>query len=294
MLEAALVFFRFLHFASCIFVFGASVFSIALLSASGAQTCTEGLQPALRFSAVAAAVTALFWFQCVAGTMTGSASSATDPAVLQTLLLNTSFGQTWLVRMVLALVLAIVAFRAAPEARISTAALSGLLLASVALTGHAAMQRGIEGAAHRLTDAIHLLSGGYWIGAVAALPFLLRPAQSPDLTHRILCRFSGLGVIAVIVALASGVLNTLFIVQDWSHILSFAYGKILLGKVSLVVIMAIIACVNRFLLMPTFRKGNSSFRSLKRSVLAETLAGGLIVLAASLLGTVSPPLSSPM
>jgi putative copper resistance protein D len=294
MLDAALVFFRFLHFASCIFVFGASVFCIALLRAPGVQLRTEGLRPTLRFSALAAVVTALLWFQCVAGTITGNASGATDPDVLQTLLFSTSFGQIWLARVVFALALAIVAFRPAPEGRILTAALSGLLLASVALTGHAAMQTGIEGAAHRLTDAIHLASGGYWIGAVAALPFLLRPAQPPNLTYRVLCRFSNLGVVAVIIVIASGVLNALFIVQDWSRILYFAYGKILLVKVGLVVTMAIIASVNRFILTPTFREGNSSFWSLRRSVFAETLAGGLIVLAASLLGTVSPPVSSAM
>ena len=178
--------------------------------------------------------------------------------------------------------------------RLETATISGLLLASVALTGHAAMEKGVTGIGHRITDAIHLLSGGYWIGAVTALPFVLRPAQRSDLTYRVLRRFSDLGVIAVLLVIGSGVFNAFFIVQAWSHILHFAYGKILLVKVGLVITMVIIACINRFVLTPTFREGDSSLRSLRRSVLVETLIGGLVVLAASFLGTVSPPTSPTM
>jgi copper resistance protein D len=293
-LEIALVICRFAHFAACIFVFGASAFCVALRRAPNSEDRREGLRSALRFAAVATVITAVLWFQCVAGMMTGNAGSAADLTVLQTLMFKTSFGRIWLWRILLALAVAVVGLRAAPEARLETAALSGLLLASVALTGHAAMGQGVAGIGHRITDAIHLLSGGYWIGAVAALPFLLSPAQRPELTYRLLCRFSDLGVIAVVLVVTSGAFNALFIVQDWPHALRFAYGNILLVKVSLVISMVIIACINRFILTPTFREGDSSFRNLKRSVLVETLIGGFVVLAASLLGTVSPPESTTM
>jgi copper resistance protein D len=293
-LEIALVVCRFAHFAACIFVFGASAFCIALPRVPDGDGRRDGLRSALRFAAVATVITAILWFQCVAGMMTGNAGSAADLTVLQILLFKTSFGQIWLWRILLALAVAIVGLRAVPEARLETAALSGLLLASVALTGHAAMEQGISGIGHRITDAIHLLSGGYWIGAVAALPFLLRPAQPPELTYRVLCRFSDLGVIAVLLVITTGVFNALFIVEDWSHALRFTYGKVLLVKAGLVITMVIIACINRFILTPTFREGDSSFGSLKRSVLAETLIGGLVVLAASLLGTVSPAVSPTM
>jgi putative copper resistance protein D len=293
-LEIAMVVFRFAHFAACIFAFGASAFCIALPRAPDGDDRREGLRSALRLAAVATVITAILWFQCVAGTMTGNAGSAADLTVLQPLLFKTSFGQIWLWRILVALAVLIVAFRAAPEMRLGTVTLSGLLLASVGLTGHAAMEQGVAGIGHRITDALHLLSGGYWIGAVAALPFLLKPAQRSDLTYRILCRFSELGVIAVLLVVTSGILNALFIVQDWSHVLHFTYGKVLLVKVGLVITMVIVACLNRFILTPTFQEGGSSFRSLRRNVLAETLIGVFVVLAASLLGTVSPPMSSTM
>lgn len=292
--EAALVLSRFLHFAACIFLFGASAFCMALRRIPGARDSRQGLRFGLRLSAVAAVITGLLWFQCVAGMITGDASSAVDLTVLQTVLLRTSFGQIWLWRILIALAVAIVAFRATPEVRLETAILSGLLLASIGLTGHAAMEQGVRGIGHRTIDAVHLLSGGYWVGAVAALPFVLRPARPSELTYEILRRSSDLGVIAVVLVIASGVFNAFFIVQDWPDILNFSYGRVLLAKVCLVVAMVIIACANRFVLTPTFRQGASSFRSLRRSVLVETLIGGLVVLAASLLGTVSPPVSPAM
>lgn len=294
MLELALVLFRFLHFAACMFLFGASTFCIALRRIPGVQDSRQGLRFALRLSAVAIVITAVLWFQCVAGMMAGNASAAADLTVLQSVLLKTSFGQIWLWRILIALAISIVAFRAKPEMRVETVLLSGLLLASVGLTGHAAMEQGVRGVGHRTTDAIHLLSGGYWVGAVAVLPFLLKPARASDVTYRILCRFSGLGALAVVLVIASGVFNALFIVQSWSHILNSSYGKILLVKVCLVITMVIIACANRFLLTPAFREGESSLRKLRGSVLIEILVGGLIVLAASLLGTVSPPMPSAM
>lgn len=293
-LEIALVVCRFAHFAACTFVFGASAFCVALRRAPDSDDRREGLRSALRFAAIATVITAVLWFQCVAGMVTGNAGSAADLTVLQTLLFKTSFGQIWLWHILLALAVAIVGVRAAPEAPLRTATPSGLLLASVALTGHAAVERGVAGISHRITDAIHLLSGGYWIGAVAALPFLLRPVHPPEITYRLLRRFSDLGVVAVLLVITSGVFNALFVVQDWSHALRFTYGKVLLVKVGLVVTMVIIACINRFILMPTFREGDSSFRNLKRSVLVETFIGGVVVLAASLLGTVSPPESATM
>jgi len=293
-LEIALVVCRFAHFAACIFVFGGSAFCIVLRRIPGVQDGGRRLRFVLRLSAVGTVATALLWFLCVAGMMTGSIGGATDPTVLQTVLLKTSFGQIWLWRVLLALALAIVALRATPEVRLVTVILSALLLASVALTGHAAMEQGAAGMGHRITDAIHLLSGGYWVGAVAALPFVLMPPRPSEFTYRILRRFSDLGVIAVVLVIASGALNALFIVHDWSQIPQFSYGRILLAKVALVMTMVIIACANRFLLTPTFREGDSALRSLRGSVLVETLTGGLVVLAASLLGTVSPPMPPTM
>jgi putative copper resistance protein D len=293
-LGAALVLFRFLHFSACIFVFGATGFCIALRGIPGVEDGRQKLRLVLRLSAIASVIAALLWFQCVAGMMTGTIGGATDPTVLQTVLLKTSFGQVWLWRVLLALAVAGLVFRARSELRLETVMLSGLLLASVALTGHAAMEQGLRGIGHRATDAIHLLSGGYWVGAVAALPFVLRPARPSDLTYLILRRFSDLGVIAVVLVIASGALNAFFIVHAWSHILQFSYGRILLVKVALVITMVIIACANRFMLTPTFREGDSALRSLRGSVVVETLLGALVVLAASLLGTVSPPMSPTM
>ena len=80
------------------------------------------------------------------------------------------------------------------------AAASGLLLAALALTGHAVMQDGWLGAAHRLNDAVHVLSASAWLGALVPLLLILKRLGASG-EHRetidALMRFSIAGQIVV-------------------------------------------------------------------------------------------------
>ena len=106
---------------------------------------------------------------------------------------------------------------------------------------------------HQLTDALHLLAGGFWIGALVLLALLLRTPPPRELLLRLSSRFSALGVFAVVLVVATGALNALFIVPDWGHFLGSAYGRTLVGKIMPVAAMILLAVVNRSLLTPRIR-----------------------------------------
>jgi putative copper resistance protein D len=76
-------------------------------------------------------------------------SASTDPSAIVAVLTDTAFGAAWTGRLVLAAALVVAAFwRRGNWATIGV--LSGLLLASLALVGHVAMQTSAEGVLHRL------------------------------------------------------------------------------------------------------------------------------------------------
>jgi putative copper resistance protein D len=156
------------------------------------------------------------------------------------------------------------------------------------------MQTGIEGGLHGAADAIHLLCGGYWIGALVALA-VLWPAASPESekAYRLLRLFSDLGATAVALVVLTGVTNALLIVRDWADVFSSLYGRVLVVKLALVACMIALALLNRIALVPAIRGSAQAPPSgFLRSLWTEIVIGGLVILAASLLGTVAPPMAT--
>ncbi|MBV8799172.1 MAG: copper homeostasis membrane protein CopD [Alphaproteobacteria bacterium] len=285
-LQCALVVSRFLHFASCMFVFGASAVSLWLREMAD-QPQHRVVETVLKGAVILCVISALLWFACVAAAMAGDWSRAADPDILETVLFNTEFGTVWGWRIVVSLLLAIAAFWGLPQRPLVLTLLAAALLATIALTGHASMDIGDRGDLHRATDAVHLLAGGYWIGGVAMLPLALR-GRDAEAALRILNRFSAFGIVAVVLVLLSGIGNAVFIIHGWPHLLASVYGEILLAKVALAGVMVTLACLNRWVLMPGLRQA-SSLAALKSSIGVEIVVGALILLAASVLGTVAPP-----
>ncbi len=103
-----------------------------------------------------------------------------------------------------------------------------------------------------VTDALHLSAGAVWLGGlvglVVALPSL---AGRPRDAAMLLARFSTLGA-AVLGALAvTGVLLGWRILGSWSALVGETYGRLLLVKVGIAVLVAAIAAWNRFRLVPS-------------------------------------------
>jgi len=182
-----------------------------------------------------------------------------------------------------------------------TACLVAVLLASLAGTGHAQIEEGWMSLVHVGSDAAHLLAAGAWLGGLVPLGFILldysRGQGEPiDNVDRILLRFSSMGYAAVATLVASGLINSWFLVGSVSSLLTTLYGQILLAKLGLFGAMLALAAANRFWLVPRMietRAGASGDASmwlgrLRYHVLGEQFLGLLVLLAVSVLGTMRP------
>jgi len=215
-----------------------------------------------------------------------------DTVTIQSVLFETRVGKAWRLQALAALLLLLAAALPARSRQMAIALTSGLLLASLALTGHAAMQEGWPGLAHRINDVVHVLSGGAWIGALVPLILIPRsPGKAePCSDARIaLRRFSSVGHIAVAVVVASGVINTLFVLgqlpTDWSS----PYQALLAAKIALIGAMIALALVNRYRFVPQAALNQPhALRAIRWGSIFEIVLGLFVIALVSWYGLIEP------
>jgi len=167
-----------------------------------------------------------------------------------------------------------------------------MLLASLALSGHANMHEGVRGVLHHGNDALHILAAGFWLGSLVMLPsclaHLARPATRPEATIA-LRRFSSAGHGAVALVLVSGIANTLLILGHLPLDASSPYQRLLALKIVLVMAMIGVALANRYVFMP--RLGDDPVRAVARirhGTFAELALGGGVLALVSWFGLLDP------
>jgi putative copper resistance protein D len=297
----ALALARFVHFAATALLFGLAAFPLYVLRPPErfAPARAVRLMRALRVCTLVVAVGVLAVFLATAANMAGDPAAAFDPATLAGVLQDTGFGRIWAARLGLALVLAIWAFRRRMIPGRLFAGLAGLLLASVALTGHSRMQDGPAGILHIGADALHLLAAGWWIGGLAALLLTVvrsgadQGADEPSAAAA-LSRFSGVGYGAVAILVVSGLIDSWLLVGGLGNWLTTTYGRLLMVKIGLFAAMGALALSNRLRISPALALGSDAdlwLARLRRRVLAEQVLGALVVAAVALLGLLEPPVS---
>jgi putative copper resistance protein D len=246
----ALVVVRWLHFGATMLLFGASVFVAAF---APTRLARELAKPAWRMIVAAAIIscaTALAWLALEAAELGDGWADSLNPEILAPVAFETEFGRIWLWRV--ALSMAVVVFALWRRERwILMAGTAALLLASLGLIGHAAMQSGAIGAAHRLNHALHLLCAGGWLGGLAPLMLCLRRYGEGDLraeTGAALHRFSTVGQFVVAVVVLTGAVNTALTLGRWPLDFSSPYQALLVWKIAIVATMIAIALFNRYVL----------------------------------------------
>ena len=295
-LAAALVASRWLHYACLTTLFGVAAFPLYALGGGAEPVAwTRRWRRLGGLCLWGALLSGLGWFLFAAATMSGEAAAMLDPAALKSVLVDTPFGGLWAAR--LALVLAMLAVLTRPSGRAAgplAAILSGLLLASLAFTGHAQAEEGAAGAMHVLADAAHLLTAGVWIGGLFALAFLAgrdgAPGE-PDLGG-VLSNFSGMAYSAVAVLALTGVANSLFVLGGPSALVTTGYGRLLSVKLALFGAMLALAAANRFWISPALGRAQPDravwLARLKRHVLGEQILAALVLGAVAELGAIDP------
>jgi putative copper resistance protein D len=153
------------------------------------------------------------------------------------------------------------------------------------------MGEGVRGLAHQITDIIHLLAAGAWLGALPVVACLLPYLHAPEralAAQMALIRFSTVGHGVVVVVILSGIANVLTIIGRLPLIWTSPYLHLLAVKVAIVAVMVMLAIVNRYVLVPRMRYSRLASNYFSRGVQAEIVLSIMAVLAVACFGMLDP------
>jgi putative copper resistance protein D len=275
------------HFLALMTIFGVAALR-AILRAALPEPPPEGVSARLmRIAAYTSAATALLWFLLVVAQSAGTARAIVDPEAFAIVATRTSFGPVLLARIALAMLLVPVVASSRSSTACIAAGASTLVL--IAATSHAAASGGTLMLLRAANDAVHLLTAGFWVGALAELvPLVVTLRKSPNALVGALMAFSPWGAAAVVVLIATGSLNAVLILRPSTGHWSAAYLTLLGAKIVLASVMVALALTNRHLTRD-IRLGNAqSAEDLTGTVLAEFAAGIAILLIVGFLGLIAP------
>ncbi|MFB5611072.1 MAG: CopD family protein [Nitrosopumilaceae archaeon] len=161
--------------------------------------------------------------------------------------LQTSFGETWIIRMMITIILLGIWFALERTKKLSIRnqipllVLSFVLIATTTMMGHGAAS---EKAPPVVLDYIHNLVAAVWIGGIIFFTFALLPAFSSlkddigeKLTLAAIPRFSIVFVMMIGVVIISGPTLMWFLEDDVGLITESVYGKLIITKIVLAAIM---------------------------------------------------------
>ena len=286
MAELINIILRLALYADLLLLFGVALFALYSVNAP------LRFRPLLRGLALLGALLSVAGLLLMTSAMSGETELAALWPHLQMMLLETDVGLAWALRMIALIVVLI-----QPGKWLASTA-GAVVLSSLAWSGHGAMDEGSLRVWHFLSDILHLLAAGAWLGGMLALVLLAR-GRVDEARIRLLAeavkRFEWVGATIVLTLSVSGVVNYLFIVGPrLDDVLLGTYGVLLAIKVVLFAGMLVLAALNRFHLGPalarSLRDGQHviAANALRRSVLLELGMALLIVALVAWLGTLSP------
>ena len=290
-METALSFARFLHHSAAIQLFGTAVFETWIAPKALSDSLLTTSRRIALFNAWLLLLSAILWLAMETGSMGEGWADTVNPNTIWLVLTATAFGKAWVVNLGLGVLAVIVAHLAGPRRGGALAATSTLGLVALAFVGHAVTQTGVDAVLSETSQAVHLLSSGFWFGSLLSVVLLLSRINDPrysadaDLALR---RFSGLGHAAVALALGSGIVNSWFVLREVPLSPSSTYQVLLAIKVVLVGSMCLIAVVNRYVFMPQIPVGPDGSRRLRDGTLAELVIGTVVIGLVSVIGILSP------
>lgn len=305
-METAVVGLRWVQYAASFVLAGGALFALYALPARGPSSAAALAWP----RRVLAGSAAVLFLATVLGLLTqtavvaGAPSAALDPTALASVLTDMAMGPSSVARglcAALALGLLVIMRPAAP-AWVATAGLGGVATASLAWMGHGAATEGAGSRVHLAADIAHLAAAAVWIGAIV---FFLILAQRADRTdkdrlsafHAALAGFSGVGSALVAVLVATGLINSGFLVgmAGLPGLFTTLYGRLLLLKLLVFGAMLALAAANRFRLTPALRgalddpdRAAGAVVALRKSLALEAGAALAVLALAAWLGRLAP------
>jgi copper resistance protein D len=307
MIEVALTGSRLVQYLAAVVLFGSPLFFLYGLPRRGSEAAAgfHWARPLLWAAGAALLVGAVVGLAAQTANMTGEPADAFRPNAWLSVVTGADFGPAMAARIVLPIAALALVQLGRPSVPLWSASslIGGAALASFAWTGHGASDEGMAGFVHLGADILHLLAAGVWLGALAVLAILLRASgggsdqAALQALHRGLKGFSGVGTATVAILLATGLVNSWFLIGP-KHVRDLfvtPYGLLLCGKIAIFVVMLCLAGLNRFGLTPALARslsdGGSSVavRRLRLSIVLETACGAAVLALVAVLGTLEPP-----
>jgi putative copper resistance protein D len=280
-----LVIARGLFVACALSGFGAALFATTLMAPVIEGPIERRVRSVMRLSLATALPIGLAWLALEARSMAGARTLAETVAAIPEVLFHTSFGY----------VLASQGFAIA-GALAAMAILRWPSLLALGFAGLAVLLEGCHGHGFAMADnalllsqALHLLASGAWLGALIPLLIVVRdaPLSTAELAAR---RFATLGSISVAVLAGTALYQGFVLSGGLRGLTGTAYGGVLLTKAAIFALLLALAAVNRWRLTPALDgpDAETARRGLISSIAAETALGLLVVLAASALSSLEP------
>jgi putative copper resistance protein D len=251
------------------------------------------------------AISGAAWFIQLCVNMSGLPfRDAMQPDTVRAVWGETNFGRLWQVRTALWVGAAILSvLLCLPVSRSLYAVLSwtmfavaGAIASSLAWAGHG--QDG--GKWHLSADAIHLFTAGFWpMGLAPFLLLMLQLRKLPwplrGLSIKLLTfRFSTVSLLAVGLLTITGVVNSIYLIGSIGNLVGTAYGKVLILKVALFLIILSFASLNLLRFKPKLANFESveaaviSAAKIRQIVAVELLLGVAVFIVSSVLGLMAP------
>lgn len=148
-----------------------------------------------------------------------------------------------------------------------------------------------------LIDWLHLLAVSIWIGGLLVLGFVLRVALNPINDEEaataftlIARRFSTLASVCVVALLITGLFHPRLRLMSFSTLFWIPYGWTLLVKLSLVMLMLMLAGLNRSYLLPRLSRGSDGRARLLITTIGrlEWLLAVFVLVSSALLTQLTP------
>lgn len=299
---------RAFHFAACLTILAAMVFDRFIIpreilrDSPAIQTHWKKIVAwMLGLALPIAALSGIAWFAVVTIDMTDlPPAQALQGDNLRLVLTHTHFGGLWQLRSAIWLVtvLAVIAAGVTKDglrtALVWSATIfAALLVGSLAWSGHG--QNGQPAQWHLFADVLHLLICAIWpIGLLPMTLLLLnlRRSDLPDrslIASRIVNRFSAASVAAVALLATTGIVNSCYLLDSVRDLLTTLYGRVLLTKILLFILLVTIGGWNIFRIKPRLAGSPSIAAELQWTMAAELILATAVILIVSVLGTLPLP-----
>lgn len=293
-LEIVVALLRGLHVAALVSVLGTLVFLTLVAPAAAAEAAKDAprlRRSLLRLAGVSAALALIVgaaWLAVEAAVIAGADGLAMAFRALPVVALQTQFGQWLLARgvLLLALLPLLWLWRAGPAGAMVLAAMA---LALQPMLGHAGALGGSLGVTLIVSEILHLLAAGAWLGGL--LPLFITLGTLPHNAAAAACRsFTPVGLCAVLVLAGTATVQVTEFMGGVPGLFGTGYGHIALVKLGVFVLLLALAAINRLALTDRLAgtAPDTARRHMRVSVATEAVLGTIVVLTAGFLASHAP------